>query len=254
MFKCTSDARAFVQRKRKPKVRTCACNISDYHPKFQIPTLRNVGCSAIVQWISRRPRPVTWTSCNTFEYRCSQQPLCPFIHHLSTKGCGGVSKTSAPIVNEDFARGALAVGIGFSHAQELTACLNIPFMSTKLYEKCETTVGNEVASDLMCSMKEAAIYEAQLARERGETPDAEGFWRIPAIVDGGWSRHSYGLDYSANSGLAVIISRYSKQILHIRIKNKFCTVCQRVRHKNEEPGPHKSAKKWISASTAKSET
>ncbi|KAG0428494.1 hypothetical protein HPB47_024517, partial [Ixodes persulcatus] len=54
-------------------------------------------------------------------------------------------------------------------------------------------------------MREAAAEEVVLARRRGESPDEEGFWRIPVVVDGGWSKRSYGHNYNANSGVAVIV-------------------------------------------------
>ncbi|KAM7306608.1 putative nuclease HARBI1 isoform X1 [Ixodes scapularis] len=75
-------------------------------------------------------------------------------------------------------------------------------------------------------MREAAAEEIVLARERGESPDEEGFWRIPVVVDGGWSKRSYGHNYNANSGVAVIVGRYTRKILYIGVRNKFCTVCR----------------------------
>lgn len=181
---------------------------------------------------------------STLVYRCSKQPLCSFVHHVSTRGL-----LSEGSVNEDFTRGALAIGIGYSQARELMAAMNVPFMLNKLYTRCESAVGSDISHVLATSMKEAGREEIQLASERGECMDAEGYWRIPVIVDGGWGKRSYGHYYSSNSGVAVIIGRYTRKILHIGIKNKFCAVCQRAENRKEKADSHRCPRNWSSTST-----
>lgn len=57
--------------------------------------------------------------------------------------------------------------------------------------------------------------------------NAKGYWRIPIIVDGSWGKRSYGQDCSPNTRVAVIFAQYTRKRLHIGIKNRFYTVCQR---------------------------
>lgn len=178
------------------------------------------------------------------EYRCSKRPLCPLTYVINMAG------NEPSDVNQDFVRGSLAVGIGFSQAEELCASLNMPFMSQKLFRNCEVRLGEEIWETLLYSMKEAAEEEIELARQRREQPDEEGFWRIPVVVDGGWSKRSYGHNYNANSGVGVIVGRYSRRILYIGVHNKFCMTCRHAAKRNVEPVPHTCACNWNSTSTA----
>lgn len=138
------------------------------------------------------------------EYRCTKRPLCTAVHHVETE-------KDPDTIHLDFVRGTLAIGIGYTQAQELSATMNIPFMSWDLYHSTEMKLGKDIWEVLLISMSEAAETEKHLAKERGEQQDGEGYWRIPVIVDGGWSKRSYGHDYSASGGVAVIVGRYSKR-------------------------------------------
>lgn len=201
----------------------------------------NQGCTFCGQLEFVREARIGLTS--TLEYRCTKRPLCPAVHYVRT---GKDDMT----IHDDFVRGALATGIGFSQARELTAAINMPFMSWDLYHKCEAKLGKDLWDTLLASMKETAAAEIELAKERGELPDAEGYWRVPVIVDGGWSKRSYGHNYNASGGVAVIIGRYTNKVLHVGVRNKFCTVCRRAAAKADDPKPHACACNWKSTSTS----
>ena len=74
-------------------------------------------------------------------------------------------------------------------------------------------------------MKEAGKEEKRLAEERGSFHD--GVPAISVIVDGGWCKRSHKHSYNANSGVGMIAGKETRKVLHIGVRNKFCTACAR---------------------------
>jgi hypothetical protein len=100
------------------------------------------------------------------------------------------------------------------------------------------------------SLQNAIEEEIFLAKGRGEKQDADGFWRIAVIVDGGWAKRSYGHSFNSKSGVAVIVGRFSGKILFVGVKNSFCTICARTKTLKEEPRPHECAANWRGSAPA----
>ena len=74
-------------------------------------------------------------------------------------------------------------------------------------------------------MIEAGKEEKRLAEEGGSYHD--GVPAICVIVDGGWSKRSHKHSYNANSGVGIILGKATGKLLHIGVRNKFCTACSR---------------------------
>ena len=72
-------------------------------------------------------------------------------------------------------------------------------------------------------MLEAGKEDKRLAEERGDYH--EGVPTITVIVDGGWSKRSHRHSYNAKSGVAIVIGQETRKLLHIGIRNKYCTAC-----------------------------
>ncbi len=72
-------------------------------------------------------------------------------------------------------------------------------------------------------MREAGKEEKRLAEEKDSFHD--GVPAICVVVDGGWSKRSHKHSYNANSGVGIIVGRATGKLLHIGVRNRFCTAC-----------------------------
>ena len=67
------------------------------------------------------------------------------------------------------------------------------------------------------------------------------------IVDGGWSKLSHKRSYNAKSGVAIIISKATRKILHMGACNKFYSICNQCL---ETPPSHVCFQNWNGSSAA----
>ena len=72
-------------------------------------------------------------------------------------------------------------------------------------------------------MIEAGKEEKLLAIERGDY--LHGVPAITVIVDGGWSKRSHRHSYNAKAGVGIIIGQATGKLLHIEVRNKYCSAC-----------------------------
>lgn len=82
--------------------------------------------------------------------------------------------------------------------------MNIPMLSKKTFLTIETDLGNTWGSYLDLEIKKAAVMEKELAIANGQI-GSDGIPWIAVYVDGGWSKRSYGHNYTANSGTVRIV-------------------------------------------------
>ena len=73
----------------------------------------------------------------------------------------------------------------------------------------------------------------------------EGVPAITVIIDGGWSKRSHSHSYNAKSGVAIILGRRTGKLLHIGIRNKYCTACTQGVPKEK----HDCYKNWDQSSS-----
>ena len=101
---------------------------------------------------------------------------------------------------------------------------------------------------LFVAMIEAGKEEREHAISIGSFH--KGVLAITVVADGGWSKRSHKHSYNAKSGVAVVFGQYTKKLLFLGVRNKFCSVCTVARKKEQEPPPHRCYKNWAGSSAA----
>ncbi|CAG9771313.1 unnamed protein product [Ceutorhynchus assimilis] len=143
-------------------------------------------------------------------------------------------------------------GTTFKTMTEFLSIMNIPSLSYRMYHKLELKLANDWKKPLWGSMEEAGIagkeeYDNAVATN---ALDVDGVPWITVYLDGGWSHRSYGHNYNAASGVAVIIGKHTGKILFLGVRNKYCCVCAKAEKKGEEPHEHLCFKNWNGSSGA----
>ena len=133
--------------------------------------------------------------------------------------------------------GSMVIGNGPSHLNEFMATLNSPGLSQPSFSAIETDVGKWWHDVLLVDMLAAGQEERQLAIERKDYH--EEVPAITVITDGGWSKRTHKHSYNATGGVAIIIGKETKKLLHIGVRNKYCYLCN---HKSSKP--HRCFKNW----------
>ena len=85
-------------------------------------------------------------------------------------------------------------------------------MSKKTFQNTEKRIGKWWWDLAEKTCSEAAAEEKKLAIERNSFH--EGVPAITVIVDGGWSKRSHKHSYNAKSGVAIIIGKETRIIIH----------------------------------------
>ena len=143
--------------------------------------------------------------------------------------------------------GQMTTGGGHSQLQETMSIVGVPIMSKSSFIHTERDIGEWWKVQLRESMIEAGKEERKLAIERGDYHQD-----VPAItvyVDGGWSKRSHKHTYNANSGVAIIIGKATGKLLHLGVRNKYCSACTQGIPQEK----HNCYKNW-SASSSEMET
>ena len=126
--------------------------------------------------------------------------------------------------------------------------LGVPVMTKKAFIQTESAIGQWWWEMLCESMKKAGEEERQLAVQRGDFH--QGVPAISVIVDSGWSKRSHKHSYNAKSGVGIIIGMETKKLLHIGIRNKYCTTCAQADKRGEEVREHICFKNWDGSSSS----
>ena len=116
-------------------------------------------------------------------------------------------------------------------------------MTQSTFIQTERDIGEMWKVKLAESMLEAGKEEKRLAEQRGDYH--QGVPAITVMVDGGWSKRSHKHSYNANSGVAIIIGKATGKLLHLGVRNKYCSACTFGIPKDK----HKCYKNWSSSSS-----
>ena len=119
----------------------------------------------------------------------------------------------------------MATGGGHSRLEESMGVLGVPVVTQASFISTERDIGEWWKEKLVESMIEAGKEEKRLAEEGDSYHD--GVPAICVIADGGWSKRSHKHSYNANSGVGIILGKATGKLLHIGVRNKFCTACSR---------------------------
>lgn len=143
--------------------------------------------------------------------------------------------------------GIVSSGIAYSQFEEISSSMNVPIFSERYFAKTQDKVFDEWETTAVEEMNAAAERERQAAIAEGRVKD--GIPIIDVYADGCWSARSYGNNYRALSGAAVIIGRKFGEVLFMAVKNKYCVICARAHNKNTVPKDHICYKNYEGSSS-----
>ena len=144
--------------------------------------------------------------------------------------------------------GQMSTGGGHVPLTETMSTLGVPVMTKKSFMATERAVSDWWWQALEESMKEAAEEEKQIAVEKGSYH--EGVPAITVVLDGGWSKRSHKHSYNAKSGVGIIIGQETGKLLHVGVRNKYCSVCVQAEKQDREPQHHDCHKNWDGPSSS----
>ncbi|KAK3922399.1 hypothetical protein KUF71_011868 [Frankliniella fusca] len=154
-------------------------------------------------------------------------------------------------VNMAIVAGTVNGGGTFALLESIASSINMMPMTIKTYRRKENKLADIMAREAMDAMILAGQKELELAVDEGDKC-ADGVPYITVVVDGQWSKRSFGNKYDATSGSATIIGYRTGKVLFTGVKNKRCSVCEYAQRKNipeEEVRDHACAKNYSGPST-----
>ncbi|XP_067216539.1 uncharacterized protein [Linepithema humile] len=145
-------------------------------------------------------------------------------------------------INTAVAAATITTGIGYAQLNELCAAINVPCMSESTYITFRDNIVDDFQKTAMENMKMAGEIEKQLALERNDI--INGIPYITVVADGSWMKRTYGNAYNSLSGIGAIIGYYTKKVLFVGVRNKFCAICDMAERKGVKPRIHKCYKNF----------
>lgn len=205
------------------------CNFSDMEIENEI----RIGLNSKIVFVCKmcRVKMVMYTCKNSSEQL--QDPS------TNSKDCINVNEAAVLAIK--------TIGCGFYNLEEFLGILDVPCMTNFLYQKFSDNLRKKLLSTSSKIMMEAIEEEKKLALENGDI-DHEGLPKITVVTDGAWSKRSYRSNYSALSGVVTLIGFYTRKVLWVGVKNKYCRVCET----SKDPiiiQNHECNKNFIGAST-----
>ncbi|KAF4526833.1 hypothetical protein B566_EDAN015786, partial [Ephemera danica] len=163
-----------------------------------------------------------------------------------------------PDFNTDAVWGSLSSGIGHTQLKDIFSTLNVRVMGPGLFSKLTTEIKQTWTKKLEQYIIEAGKIERERAIERGDV-DPDGIPFITVILDGGWSKRSYGHNYSAHGAVlpttcrnftAVIIGAVTQKILYYGVLGHNCARCSVAERMKKTPAEHDCPRNFEGPSTA----
>lgn len=133
--------------------------------------------------------------------------------------------------------GDMVEGLGYTNVKGKFATMGLKYMSPVTFKAREQKLLLHLRNITEKSMQKAAEEEAALAKKAGDVTK-DGIPYITVILDGSWLKRCFGSKYDSLAGLGVIIGVKTGKILHIGVKNKYCTKCNRSAKLSREPEKH----------------
>ena len=144
--------------------------------------------------------------------------------------------------------GQMSTGGGYAPLQEQMSVLGVPVMTKRSFMKTEKVLGGWWSECLEKSMHEAAEEEKQIALQKGSLHD--GVPAITVVLDGGWSKRTHKHSYNAKSGVAIVIGQATGKVLHLGVRNKYCSVCTVAENQKVPPPQHDCHRNWDGPSSS----
>lgn len=164
--------------------------------------------------------------------------------------------------NEGLVWGCQISATGYTAASSILTTLDIAPPAFGTYKRQQDVFQKVISEAAEADMKKWAQKEKELAIEANDfvtlqkvvkedgKEDRLEETQYPAtmvILDGGWSKRSYGHSFSSNCGVAVIIGVRTGKVIYSAVEISTCAVCDRKRT-NEIP-PHDCCKTWTGPPT-----
>lgn len=148
-------------------------------------------------------------------------------------------------LNDALGLGILNAPIAFNAFSYLLTPMEIPYPSKKLFTKIQNQMGQQVVKAAKISMKDVGKEESTNSMQCGDfitllDKDGNLEAQIPqctVVVDGAWTKRSYGHSYNSNYGVGVIMGRHTGKVLAANIRQKVCFVCSFFRGRGKTPPP-----------------
>ncbi|CAI6355909.1 unnamed protein product [Macrosiphum euphorbiae] len=181
---------------------------------------------------------------SVFTFKCK---MCNIISKITSE----MLNNTAPYlpINKAIVNGSLAIGIGQTQLAELSASIELPFISSTSYISHLSTVSSSVQDTAIDEITKAGKEEREIAIKNGNV-DENGIPMCTVIADGQWPKRSYKTKYNSFSGAATIIGFNTKKVLFVGVRNSYCSVCQRATNRKTEPPVHVCFLNWKKPSTA----
>lgn len=171
--------------------------------------------------------------------------MCLLEFHIPTSD----PATDKMDVNTRAVAGIMSIGAGFTQLEDLCATIGIPCMSSKTYSRLHDTVCDGWENAAANEMQAANEEEAAIATAKGEV-DEDGVPILTVVADGCWSKRSYRSGkHDALSGVAAIVGFYTRKVLFMAVRNRFCLVCARSKNSADVP-QHTCYKNWSGSSSS----
>ena len=160
-------------------------------------------------------------------------------------------ETGSRNINKEVVVAAINASMTHAQIQELFSTIGINCPSQKTFTKYESIIGESIEKILHDYLLENGKIERRMALKADGKIDSNGIVDTCVIVDGSWCTRSYGNRYTALSGCGVVIGFYSKRLLHVGIRNKYCCICMANRQQESTLVPeHRCFMNWSGSSTA----
>jgi len=170
--------------------------------------------------------------------------FCGFVISLDSNDEG-----STLPANKALAWGCQNSAIGYDAVSGLLSSLDLPSPSPNTYRKSQTECKDWIMASLQKELENAAEEEKQLAIEAEEFAVVRGikYPAITVVVDGGWSKRSYGHSYNSNNGVAVIIGSRTNKVIFMGTRTKNCDSCTKSKTQGKRI-KHQCFKNWSGSS------
>lgn len=122
--------------------------------------------------------------------------MCSIVKNIQSEK---ENSTFLPI-NKGIVSRTIGIGIGHWQLAELSATIDIPYMSPTTYFKMQTILSKKIHDLTMQEMLTAGEEEEKISLESGNI-DNGGIPMCRVIADGQWSKRSYKTKYDALSGV-----------------------------------------------------
>ena len=142
----------------------------------------------------------------------------------------------------------MSTGGGKSRLNKVLTTMGVPGMGKRMFAETERFLGEAMKQQLLQSMAKAGCEEKEHAISNNHYH--QGVPSITVVVDGGWSKRTHKHSYNAKSGVAVIFGLYTKKLLFIGVRNKYCSVCAVAEHKEQTAPQHVCYRNWSGSSCA----